>query len=86
MQSNLAFGPSFHPQTLCIDNVSKFIINKVSNVEILYIYYTKFEQIFKILELSIKEEKHSTRTLSLVIHRVTLKKNLQKSTLASKGG
>jgi hypothetical protein len=38
MQSDLAFGPLFHPQTLCIDNLNKFIKNKVSNIEITYIY------------------------------------------------
>ncbi len=31
-----------------------------------------------IIELSVKQEKHSTRTLSLVVHRVRLKENLQK--------
>jgi hypothetical protein len=33
-----------------------------------------------------KEEKYSTKTLNLVIHRVRFKKNLQKSALAFKGG
>jgi hypothetical protein len=33
-----------------------------------------------------KVRQHSTRTLSLVIHRLRLKNNLQKSTLAFKGG
>jgi hypothetical protein len=33
-----------------------------------------------------KSEKHSTSTLSLVIHRVRLKRNLQKSTLAFREG
>jgi len=38
------------------------------------------------IELSVKEDKYSTRTLSLVIRRVRFKKNLPKSTLAFKGG
>jgi len=38
------------------------------------------------IELSIKKEKDSTRTLSLVIHSVRLIKNLQKSTLAFNKG
>jgi hypothetical protein len=39
------------------------------------------------IEISIKLGKDSTGTLSLVIHRVRFKKkNLQKSTLAFKGG
>jgi hypothetical protein len=38
------------------------------------------------IELSEEEGKHSTRTLSLVIHKVRLKKNRQKSTLAFNRG
>ncbi len=38
------------------------------------------------IEFSVKEDKHSTRTLSFVISRVRFKKNLPKSTLAFKGG
>jgi hypothetical protein len=38
------------------------------------------------LEISVKSGKDSTSTLSLVIHRVRFKNNLQKSTLAFKGG
>jgi len=40
----------------------------------------------KILELSVKQDKHSTKTLSLVIHRVRFSRNLQNSTLAFKVG
>jgi hypothetical protein len=43
-------------------------------------------KIFQIIEISIKSGKDSTSTLSLVIHRVRLEKNLQKITLAFKGG
>jgi len=35
----LLLGP-FHPQTLCIDNVNKYIKNKVSNIE-LYVFITQ---------------------------------------------
>jgi len=38
------------------------------------------------LEISIKSGKDSNNTLSLVIHGVRFKRNLQKSTLALKGG
>jgi hypothetical protein len=38
-----------------------------------------------IIEISVKSGKDSTSTLSLVIHRVRLKRNLQKSTLGFKG-
>jgi hypothetical protein len=38
------------------------------------------------LEISVKSGKDSTSTLSLVIHRMRLKKNLKKSTLALRGG
>jgi hypothetical protein len=38
------------------------------------------------IDISIKLGKASTSTLSLVIHRVRFKKNLQKSTLAFKWG
>ncbi len=38
------------------------------------------------LEISVKLEKNSTNTLSLVIHRVRFKKNLQERTLAFKRG
>jgi hypothetical protein len=47
------------------------------NVNKLHIFVTA------IIELSVKEEKHSTRTLSLVIHRVRFKK--KQSTLAFNG-
>jgi hypothetical protein len=39
-----------------------------------------------IIEISVKSGKDSTSTLSLLIHRVRSKKNLQKSTLAFNGG
>jgi len=39
-----------------------------------------------ILGISVKSGKDSTSTLSFVIHRVGLKNNLQKSTLAIQGG
>jgi hypothetical protein len=39
-----------------------------------------------IIEISVKSGKDSTRTLSLVIDRVRLNKNLQKSTLAFNWG
>jgi hypothetical protein len=38
-----------------------------------------------IIEISVKSGKDNTSTLSLVIHRVRLKRNLQKSTLGFKG-
>jgi hypothetical protein len=38
------------------------------------------------IEISIKSRKDTTSTLSLVMHRMRLKKILQKSTLAFKGG
>jgi hypothetical protein len=38
------------------------------------------------IKISVNSGKDSTSTLSLVIHRARLKKNLQKSTLAFKGG
>ncbi len=38
------------------------------------------------LEISVKSEKKQHSTLSLVIHRVRFKKNLQKSTIAFKKG
>jgi hypothetical protein len=37
------------------------------------------------IEISVKPGKDSTSTLSLVIHRVRLKKNLHKNTIAFKG-
>jgi hypothetical protein len=46
----------------------------------------KGHEIDSTLEISEKSGKHSTSTLILVIHRVRLKKNLQKSTLAFRGG
>jgi hypothetical protein len=39
-----------------------------------------------IYEISVKSGKDSTSTLNLAIHKVRLKINLQKSTLAFKGG
>ncbi len=39
-----------------------------------------------IREISVKSGKDSTSTLSLLIHRVRSKKNLQKSTFAFNGG
>jgi hypothetical protein len=39
-----------------------------------------------LLEISVKPGKDSTSTLSLVIHRMRFLKNLQKNTLAFKGG
>jgi hypothetical protein len=45
--------------------------------------YKRKRSLIKTIELSVTLEKHSTGTLSLVIHRVSLQK---KSTLAFKGG
>ncbi len=46
----------------------------------------KGHEIDSTLKISVKSGKDSTSTVSLVIHRVRLQKNLQKSTLAFKGG
>jgi hypothetical protein len=43
-------------------------------------------KVAQVLEISEKSGKDSTSTLSLVIHRVRFKKNLQKRALAFNGG
>jgi len=50
------------------------------NPEGLHFFYKPY-----IIEISVKSGKDSTSTLSLVIHRVRFKRNLQKSTLGFKG-
>jgi hypothetical protein len=46
----------------------------------------KVEEVIHVLDIFVKSRKNRVSTLSLVIHRVRLEKNLQKNTLAFNRG
>jgi hypothetical protein len=60
-----------------VDPARDFQLEKISQ---------KLPNFLQRIEFSVKEDKHSTRTLSFMISRVRFLKNWQKSTLAFKGG